>query len=261
MRQATLKFHKSLWKFTEGAQEHTLEADSYLYLINNCIELFPKLKRIFKQISSSRHSKQELTLIVDGKILPLENLMFIPKGKDITLCPIIGGSGKVFTIIAIVVILAFTIWNPAGLVTVPGLTVAVTGGSIAAGTAGLVVGAGLTTLGSLLVGIAFSLALSLIAPTPSGPGRAEAAESGGARAANEVFGGLVNTSAQRTIIGLTYGLNRLAGQFISGYVKTINHGKEDTVSVEKQFPLDPFGITVDSTIISDDDGTVTAGST
>lgn len=52
---------------------------------------------------------------------------------------------------------------------------------------------------------------------------------------NNMFGSLQNTIDSGTPIPLVYGMHRVAGQFISGYVDSIDHGKNDEVAVFDQF--------------------------
>ena len=52
---------------------------------------------------------------------------------------------------------------------------------------------------------------------------------------NDMFGGLQNTTNSGTPIPLIYGMHRAAGQLISGYLDTIDHGKSDTITVASRF--------------------------
>ena len=46
---------------------------------------------------------------------------------------------------------------------------------------------------------------------------------------------IVNTINSGTPIPLIYGLHRVAGQLISGYLDTVDHGKDDTITVQSRF--------------------------
>ena len=50
-----------------------------------------------------------------------------------------------------------------------------------------------------------------------------------------MFGGLTNSSTSGTPVSLVYGMNRVGGQFLSGYISSISHGSSDTISVGAQF--------------------------
>ena len=52
---------------------------------------------------------------------------------------------------------------------------------------------------------------------------------------NNMFGSLQNTIDSGVSIPLIYGQHRVAGQFISGYLESIDHGKNDDVTVSEQF--------------------------
>ena len=55
------------------------------------------------------------------------------------------------------------------------------------------------------------------------------------RIENNMFGGLTNTTSSNNNVPVTYGMTRLAGQLVSGYIKTTNHGKGDVISVSGEF--------------------------
>ena len=50
-----------------------------------------------------------------------------------------------------------------------------------------------------------------------------------------MFGSLQNTTTSGSPIPLVYGQSRVAGQFISGYLNTVKHGRNDVVNVSEQF--------------------------
>jgi predicted phage tail protein len=52
---------------------------------------------------------------------------------------------------------------------------------------------------------------------------------------NGMFGGLTNSTQSGTPIALHYGLVRVAGQFISGYIESEEHAKNDVVKVGDKF--------------------------
>lgn len=52
---------------------------------------------------------------------------------------------------------------------------------------------------------------------------------------NNMFGSLQNTIDSGVSIPLIYGQHRVAGQFISGYLESIDHGQNDDVTVLEQF--------------------------
>ena len=52
---------------------------------------------------------------------------------------------------------------------------------------------------------------------------------------NGMFGNLTNTMESGVPIPLQYGLIRVAGQMLSGYIDSDEHGKSDVVKVEDKF--------------------------
>ena len=52
---------------------------------------------------------------------------------------------------------------------------------------------------------------------------------------NNLFNGLTNTTSSNNNVPIIYGQMRSAGQLVSGYVKTTNHGKGDLIQVSEQF--------------------------
>jgi len=52
---------------------------------------------------------------------------------------------------------------------------------------------------------------------------------------NDMFGGLQNTISSSTPIPLIYGLHRVPGQLISGYLDTVDHGRDDNITVQSRF--------------------------
>ena len=50
-----------------------------------------------------------------------------------------------------------------------------------------------------------------------------------------MFGSLQNTIDSGVAIPLIYGMHRVTGQLISGYLDTVDHGKEDIITVGSRF--------------------------
>lgn len=95
----------------------------------------------------------------------------------------------------------------------------------AAGSAGLGISAG-----TLAVNAGLALVTSLFTQKP------EALTSRDQQVRqNNMFGSLKNTIDSGVSIPLIYGQHRVAGQFISGYLESIDHGKNDDVTVSEQF--------------------------
>ena len=52
---------------------------------------------------------------------------------------------------------------------------------------------------------------------------------------NDMFGSLQNTVNSGTAIPLVYGMHRVTGQLISGYLDTVDHGRDDIITVQSRF--------------------------
>ena len=57
-----------------------------------------------------------------------------------------------------------------------------------------------------------------------------------ARADNKIFAGLQNTTQSNTPISIVYGRTRVGGQFISGEILSIQHGRNESIKVSALFP-------------------------
>ena len=66
----------------------------------------------------------------------------------------------------------------------------------------------------------------------------EVTKDSGTRTENNMFGSLQNTTTSGTPVSLSYGVMRIAGQFLSGYVLSTEHGQDNSPSVESIFVAD-----------------------
>jgi len=131
---------------------------------------------------------------------------------------IVGGGGKRTTTLLAVAALGIATGG-FGLAAAPGA-------AAAGGSAGIFGGGFASTLG---VNIGLALVTSLFTK------REKIKEVDQNIRANDMFGGLQNTVNSGTPIPLIYGMHRVAGQLISGYLDTVDHGKSDTITVASRF--------------------------
>ena len=82
--------------------------------------------------------------------------------------------------------------------------------------------------------IGFSLITSLFTSRPKGRS-VEVAKDSGTRNENNIFGSLQNTTEPGTPIALNYGLMRVGGQFLSGYILSQQHAQNDAPSIAQIF--------------------------
>jgi len=178
--------------------------------------------------------------VIERQSFPLKK---IKDGDIIYLAPVIcGGGGKRGFIFAAVAVVALAFMLPAAPMA-PGMMTAMYGS----------VGAAPTTLGGSLLssmGMAFSgmpsfvqgilgnLALSaigaLFTSKPKGKPIQETKDSG-TRSENNMFGSLQNSTTSGTPVSVNYGLMRVAGQFLSGYILSTQHGQSESPTVQAIF--------------------------
>ena len=102
-------------------------------------------------------------------------------------------------------------------------------------------GAAFSGLPSFVQGILGNLALSAIGmlfTSKPKQRQQEVTKDSGTRTENNMFGSLQNTTTSGTPIPLNYGVMRVAGQFLSGYVLSTEHGQDNSPSVESIFVAD-----------------------
>lgn len=135
---------------------------------------------------------------------------------------IVGGGGKRGGLLAILAVAAFFLVAPlmagaaaAGAAAPIGASVATAGG----------VGGLLANMSPLMSNLVVNIGLALISSLFASSQKAESTRE------NDAFGSLVNSTNSGTPVALHYGLVRVAGQLISGYVSTVNHGRNEEVNV------------------------------
>ena len=87
---------------------------------------------------------------------------------------------------------------------------------------------------SIIGNLALSLITSLFTSKP--PGRdQQVTQDSGTRTENNMFGSLVNSTTSGTPVSINYGLFRLGGQFLSGYVLSAQHDRDNAPTIESYF--------------------------
>ena len=138
----------------------------------------------------------------------------------------------IFAMIAVAVIAPYAVGAMAGGTT----------GFAATWSAGLksMVGA-VAGLPSFVQGILGNLALAAIGALLTSKPKAkqtEVTKDSGTRTENNMFGSLTNTTTSGTPVNLNYGMMRVGGQFLSGYVLSTEHGQDNSPSIESIFIAD-----------------------
>jgi len=226
----TLHFHPLLQPMT-GVKSHKFDVNSLSDIKDALSVLFPKIRRYIKQISAGT-LRENLSLITpEGTILTRKEY-YIDRvtTKELTLVPVIAGAGgKGLGIILGIALIATAFFTGGG--SLAGLFSGA--GSGFAGSTAIIGAQGsffsLTAGGLLKMGLGLVLSglmqMIMQPPTPQGPG--DSAQ----RRNNDMFDAFDNTTDPNTSIPLIYGMPRVGGQLLSGYVETITHGESDVISV------------------------------
>ena len=229
----SIKPHSSIQKFFRGT-DLKVDIAAYSDLLYYISSMHPDFIKYVKQ--QVENNLQETFSFLDKNLKEINKddmYMRRPKENDVIyIVPVIvGGGGKrgVGALIAAAALVFFlpAILASAGVAGVAGATGATLGTAAAVGNIGILG----STLGAVTGTIGLNLALMgvsmLFMP------KTKTAESS---RDNDMFGSLVNTTSSGIPIPINYGLVRVAGQLISGYVKTI----ESDPSIDK--PVSAVGL-------------------
>jgi len=245
--QATVKVHSSLHKYFDYTE---LRADfnTYYDLIPYLSAMHPRFKHYMNMVKWGETNEGFTFLDKDLNLVTEEDLHIkrIHEGDTIYLTPVIaGGGGKNGGLLAAALVVGLAVAFPpaaAGLTGTVGTGTSLVGGAL--GSAPSVV-APITTGGgggllasfsampgfaqSLFMNVGLSLISSLFAKKKKPTDTDTSTRQGGA------FGSLTNSTQSGTPIALHYGQVRVAGQMLSGYIDSDDHGKNDVVRVEDKF--------------------------
>lgn len=219
----TLNFHPILQPYTNGVKSHAIEINKLSEIVDAIVVLFPKLRRYIGLIKTKNYNKENLTLIKsDNTIVTKKEYEFnLIKDTNLTLCPIIGGGGKVIMpLLMIVAAIALIVFAPeiAPMLAAEG---GIFGGVTSAGIIKMGIGMILSNLMGLIGGLM----------TPSNP----STNSSSQRRGNDMFDTFENSTDPNAAIALIYGRTRVSGQLLSGHLETITHGEADTIYVSDVF--------------------------
>lgn len=145
-----------------------------------------------------------------------------------------GGGGKRGGLLSVLALFAFFAIFPIGAGAAGGALGGAASGAAAAGktvASAAVGGAGgglFSNLPPFLSNILVNVGLSLLSALFTK--KQDSADS--ATRQNDMFGSLQNSTSSDTPIALHYGMVRTAGQLVSGYIQTVNHARNETVTVD-----------------------------
>ena len=254
---ATIKIHSAYKKIFNDVLEYNVDLNTYADVLLYLTSSNRKFEKYVK--SSELDLIDETFCILDKKREVIgEQDLFIRKVKDqdcfYVVPSIVGGggkSGKYLLLAAAVAAAAYTGGaslgarggsSGAALGMAPGAMggaisssaayTAAGGGMAGLGAAASTAWAGMGTFGqSLAVNAGLALATALF--TKRKPSDNKQTDSDVRQ--NDMFGSLKSTISSGTPIPLVYGLHRVSGHLISGYLDTTVHGKNDPTKVSERF--------------------------
>ena len=241
-----VKIHSSFKQYFEGT-DFMVDAYNPDSLNDYLRAVHPKFGNYIRQIESGE--AEESYSLVDSNYNLIENDSFglkrFREGDIVYVAPLVsGGGGKRGNLL---LLLAFAV------IAGPTIEAAIKGGAAASATAGGFVGpypvgptaapgggffAGLGkafgAMPSFMRSIVGNLALGVVSSIFNKKPKASQQTESTTRE-NGMFGSLTNTSTSGTPVPLHYGQVRVAGQFLSGYINSEEHGKNDNGKVGDQF--------------------------
>ena len=217
MQNVTLKFHPTIQKYTNGVKEHTVKVNDLIDLRNSLEYLFPQLGIHIKRIRCGLNSRENIALVNTNKRVLERDDYSIGKLKKkdsyFYVVPLFiggGGDGSTQQLLLGAALIAASF--------IPGLQ----------------------ALAPYLFKMGISMAISGVmgmmmkTPTPAVIG-AQTTDSE-ARLENKIFEGLQNTTQSNVPVPIVYGRTRVGGQFISGEILSIQHGRNETIKISALFP-------------------------
>ena len=230
-----------------GSMKSFFAEDEYTIDVKNCVDvvlyiqsMHPKLGLFMKQAQVLATFEDFCFLDKKGNIIDPQLFPYHKFEEDdlIYIAPVIVGAGcKTGTIVIIAVLIAIAIAAPylaPELITIGGAALpgAMTGGTVAvAGGVSFSVGA---IISNIAISLALNMVMSLFTATPKAKTR-EITKDSGTRSQNDAFGSLQNNTQAGTPVALNYGLMRCSGQFLSGYILSQQHAKNDAPSIASIF--------------------------
>ena len=228
--------------------EYIIDASSRMDVIFYIQSMHPKLALFMKHAQVLETFEDFCFLDGEGKQVDNKTLAFhkFKENDTVYIAPVIGGGGgrtAMIVIAAALIVVAIA----AGQAHAAFLLANSFGGSLtgtALGTTFLgvsvsgTVAASLGIVSSIAMSIGVSLALSAIqqqlvqAPQVQ---RTRSTRDSGTRTENNMFGSLTNSTKADSPIALNYGSMRVAGQFLSGYILSQQHARNDSPTIASIF--------------------------
>ena len=238
--------------------EYKIDASSSIDVIFYIQSMHPRLGLFMKQAQVFETFEDFCFLDDEGKQIDNKTLSF-HKFKDndtVYIAPMIsGGGGRTGTIIIAAALIAVAIaagqihamyllnFAPGGLAgtgvgTVTAASLGINTGGLMATLAASSIAPFMGIVSTVAMSIGVSLAMSAIqqqfVASPQAQ-RTRSTRDSGTRSENNMFGSLTNSTKADSPIALNYGNMRVAGQFLSGYILSQQHAKNDSPTIASIF--------------------------
>jgi len=235
--QVTIKVHSTLREYTNNLATMTFKAADFSDVISALTNQFPKMRKYMNTIEVSGNPENIAFYDINKDPVTRDHMLLnkiTSKHKELYLVPMVyGAGGNTGTFLAIAAIVAVGVMTGGfGLSAAPALA-SVGPGLMALAPAATSGGFFAGIAGKMLTSVAINLALGFVSRLFSKtPKKQEATpKDSETRKDNNIFGSLANTTSTQTPVALIYGLTRASGQFVSGYLETIHHTKDEEVEV------------------------------
>lgn len=245
---ATLKIHSSLQKFFD-APEYRADFGNFFDVMFYLNSMHPRFKKYANELGDSP-TVDESFCLMDSKLNLIDidsyHIKKVKEDDTIYLVPLVGGGGGkrgtmfllAFAVIAGPAIAASLSASAGGVAAqagvmggIPASGAGAAGGGFFAGIKSAFAGGGfMKSMAMRLLGnVALSMVSRLFTKKPKQNETDTSTREAG------MFGSITNSTQSGTPVALHYGLVRVGGQFISGYVESEEHGKNDIVNVGDKF--------------------------
>lgn len=242
---ATINIH-SAYKKLFAEKKYRIDLVTYADIISYLSSMHPKFAKYANDIHHNLIDEAYCLLDKDKRLITEDELWIkkIKEDDEFYLVPVFaGGGGKntKFLVLAAMAAMAFYTAGTSTALMSTGIPASTTGmaGAAGGGTSflgGLKSGASLawSSLGTvgqtIAVNAGLALATMLFTKRPKNNNQVDQ----NARQ-NDMFGSLKNTTSSGTPVPLIYGQFRVAGQLISGFIDTTEHGKSINIKVSDKF--------------------------
>ena len=232
----TLVIHQNATKYFKNEKELKVEIKDYHSLMSFLVNSFPKFAEFIKQnknklttdffILNENKKRVDLADVEANKKLNDEVYYLVPS--------ILGGGGKGGGIAMVVVgiaLIAVAFYMAPAIVGAMGPTMGMGTTAFTIGS----IGVSFSQIAMFGASIALQGIMAMVQSGPKSNSNNRTFTDDGSRTENNLFTGLTNTINSGVPVGMRYGMTRIGGHLISGYIKSFNHGKNDQIQVSEQF--------------------------